>query len=152
MIKGIMNVDMLGFSSPELVLTIIFTKIWSKDSVQSVNEGFAEIGRIINLYIAAGIPKENLEIATVIHGKALNTNLKNDLYQKKFKTNNPNLDILKQFTALNAQLLACGQAEIFFHMTQDDLLPEVKTAFSAQIVLSSFQLKGYVLYNIQEDK
>lgn len=128
--------------------------IWPKDSAsrRKLNEGFAEIGRIINLHVAAGVPKENLELAIVIHGGALNTYLKNEAFQKKFKLDNPNLGILKQFTDLHAELMACGQAEIFFRVPAEEMIPEVKTAFSAQVVLSTYQLKGYVLYNIEEEK
>ncbi|HEY2349070.1 MAG TPA: hypothetical protein VGH64_08650 [Puia sp.] len=128
--------------------------IWSKDSTgrRKLNEGLAEIGRIINLHVASGVPRENLELAIVIHGGAMNTYLKNEAFHKKFQTDNPNLDILKQFTDLHASLMACGQAEIFFRIPAEDMIPEVKTAFSAQVVLSTYQLKGYVLYNIEEEK
>jgi intracellular sulfur oxidation DsrE/DsrF family protein len=154
--SGVFSVPDIGYiPDPKMKYKLLFNmSLWSKDSnsIKNINGGFAEIGRIINLHIAAGIPKENIEIAIVIHGKALNTYLRNDAYQKKFKTNNPNLDIIKQLTALNTQLLACGQSEVFQRLSKEDLLPEVKTAYSAQIVLSSFQLKGYVLYNIQEER
>src|SRR5664279_806585 len=123
--------------------------LWPKDSAgrRNLNEGLAEIGRIINLHVASGVPRENLELAIVIHGGALNTYLKNEAFHKKFNTDNPNLDILKQFTDLHTNLMACGQAEIFFRIPAEDLIPVVKTAFSAQVVLSTYQLKGYVLYN-----
>jgi intracellular sulfur oxidation DsrE/DsrF family protein len=154
--SGVFPVPDIGYvPDPKMKYKLLFNMtLWSKDSnsIKNINGGFAEIGRIINLHIAAGIPKENLEIAVVIHGSALNTFLRNESYQKIFKTNNPNLDIIKQFTALNVQLLACGQSELFHHLSKEDLLPEVRTAYSAQIVLSSFQLKGYVLYDIQEEK
>jgi hypothetical protein len=140
---------------PAIKYKLLFNMtIWPKDSAsrRKLNEGFAEIGRIINLHVAAGVPKENLELAIVIHGGALNTYLKNEAFQKKFKLDNPNLGILKQFTDLHAELMACGQAEIFFRVPAEEMIPEVKTAFSAQVVLSTYQLKGYVLYNIEEEK
>jgi hypothetical protein len=48
--------------------------------------------------------------------------------------------------------MACGQAEIFFRIPAEDMIPEVNTSYSAQVVLSTYQLKGYVLYNINEEK
>ena len=140
---------------PSMKYKLLFNMtIWPKDSVsrRKLNEGFAEIGRIINLHVAAGVPKENLELAIVIHGGALNTYLKNEAFRKKFKTDNPNLEILKQFTDLHTRLMACGQAEIFFRIPAEDMIPEVNTSYSAQVVLSTYQLKGYVLYNINEEK
>jgi hypothetical protein len=140
---------------PSIKYKLLFNMtIWSKDSIslRRINEGFAEIGRIINLHVAAGIPIENLELAVVIHGSALNTYLKNDVYLRKFKTDNPNLELIKQLIALHTKLLACGQAELFFRIPPEDMIPEVRTAYSAQVVLSTYQLKGYVLFNIQEEK
>jgi hypothetical protein len=138
---------------PSMKYKLLFNMTaWTKDSIKSINEGLAEIGRIINLHVAAGVPKENLELAIVIHGSALNVYLNNETYLKKFKTNNPNIDILKQFTALNTRLIACGQAELFFQILPENMLPEVKTAYSARVALSTYQLKGYVLYDISNDK
>jgi hypothetical protein len=127
--------------------------VWSKDtaSIRQINGGLAEIGRIINLHVASGIPKENLDIAIVIHGAALNVYLSTEFYRKKFKVENPNLDILKQFTALKAKFMACGQAERYFGFDPGEMIPEVRTALTAQVVLSSYQLKGYVLYNVSNE-
>jgi intracellular sulfur oxidation DsrE/DsrF family protein len=126
---------------------------WSKDTsaIRQINGGLAEVGRIINLHIAAGIPKENLDIAMVVHGGALNVYLTNEAYRKKFNVDNPNLDILKQFTSIKTRLLACGQAELFFNIPAADMIPDVKTALTAKVVLSTYQLKGYVLYNVNND-
>ena len=58
---------------------------------------------------------------------------------------------MTQFTALRAKFMACGQAERYFGFVQEELLPEVRTALTAQVVLSTYQLKGYVLYNISNE-
>ena len=125
---------------PAMKYKLLFAmEVWGRDSASKtkINEGLAEIGRIINLHIAAGVPKENLELAIVIHGAPMNVYLKNEVYQKKFKTNNPNLDILKQFIDIKTNLIACGQAEIYFNMPASDMIPEVKTAYSAKVAFST---------------
>jgi len=140
---------------PSMRYKLLFNlTVWSsKDTaaIRQINGGLSEIGRIINLHVAAGIPKENLDIAIVIHGGALNVYLANEFYKKKFKVDNPNLDLFKQFTALKAKLMACGQAERYFGFVQEELIPEVRTALTAQVVLSTYQLKGYVLYNVSNE-
>jgi intracellular sulfur oxidation DsrE/DsrF family protein len=140
---------------PSIKYKLLFNMtLWSKDTTsrRQINDGLAEIGRVVNLHVAAGVPKENLELAIVVHGMAMNVYLKNEEYRRKFKMDNPNLDILKQFIAIKTNLLACGQAELFFNMPSDEFIPEVKTDYSAKVVLSTYQLKGYVLYNIEEEK
>jgi len=149
----VMNVTEKADSTMKYKLLFNMT-LWPKDSIgrRKLNEGLAEIGRIINLHVASGVPRENLELAIVIHGGALNTYLTNDAFRKKFKTDNPNLDILRQFSDLHARLIACGQAELFFNIPAENMITEVKTAFSARVALSTYQLKGYTLFNIEEEK
>jgi intracellular sulfur oxidation DsrE/DsrF family protein len=133
---------------------LIEMTLWSKDSSarKEINAGLAEVGRLINLHVAAGVPKENIHVVIVIHGPALNVYLDNQHYRKKFNTDNPNLDILKQMHEMGTKFLACGQAEYFFGISKEEMIPEAMTALSAQVVVSNYQLKGYVLYHVDEDK
>ncbi|PWT76336.1 MAG: hypothetical protein C5B59_06880 [Bacteroidetes bacterium] len=132
---------------------LIESTIWSKDTAswKEINDGLAEAGRIINLHIAAGVSKENMEVVIVVHARALNVFLQDSIYKRKFKVRNPNLDILGQFANLNVKLIACGQAMQFFEFDKKDFIPEVRTALSAKVVLSTYQLKGFVLYQIREE-
>ena len=65
---------------------------------------------------------------------------------------NPNLQLIKDLEKVGARIIACGQAMAFLNVKKDDLLPEVKVSLTAQTVLSSYQLKGYVHYQIADDK
>jgi intracellular sulfur oxidation DsrE/DsrF family protein len=127
---------------------------WHADSAseREINGGLAEVGRLINLHIAAGISQKNIDAVVVIHGGALNVLLNNEAYRKKFHTDNPNLGLLRQFTQLGIKLITCGQAMAYFNFDRKDMIPEIKTALSAQVVLSNYQLKGFVLYKITDDK
>ena len=126
---------------------------WSKDSAshKEINWALAEVGRIINLHIAGGVPKENVKTVLVIHARALNAVLNNEAYRKKFKTDNPNLALLKQFDSLGIKLVVCGQAMAFLGFKREELIPEVRTAISAKVALSTYQLKGYVLYEMKDE-
>lgn len=126
---------------------------WSKDTAdrKEINVGLSEAGRIINLHVAAGIPKENIEVVIVVHAAALNAYLQDSIYRKKFQINNPNLDILRQFSNLGVKLIACGQAMQFFNFDKKDFIPEVRTSLSARVVLSTYELKGYALYQVRNE-
>lgn len=121
---------------------------WEKDSakLREISGSLAEVGRIINLHAAAGIDKKNIETVVVAHGGILNAFLTNEKYQKKFHTDNPNLDIIKQLEKDNVKIIACGQAMHFINIPKEDLLPVVKVAISAKVALSTYISKGYVLY------
>jgi len=133
---------------------LIELTLWSKDSaaVKEINGGLAEVGRLINLHVASGIPKDHIHVVIVVHGPALNAFLNDEHYRKKFKTANPNLDILEQFRALGTKFIACGQAQTFLGIPREDMIPDIATALTAQVVLSNYQLKGYVLYHEDEEK
>lgn len=116
---------------------------------KEINGGLAEIGRVINLHVASGIPIKRIFPVIVVHGMALNAISNNKTYQSKFHCDNPSLALISSLEKLaGAKFMACGQAMALFGFTKDDLLPEVKVSLTAQTVLSSYQLKGYVLYKI----
>ena len=118
---------------------------------KEINGGLSEIVRIINLHVASGIPLKKIIPVIVVHGMALQTIIKNEIYQKKFKIDNPNIpvvyDLIKK---TGAKFIACGQAIAYFDFNREDFLPDIKISLTAQTVLSGYQLKGYVLYKISE--
>jgi len=119
-----------------------------KDSTETkdIANGLAEAGRVINLHYAAGVPLKNLHVVLVVHGGALDALIKNEAYQKRYKTDNPNLAFLKEFQSIGVQIVACGQAMFFFDIKSQDLVPGVKVAYSAKTAMTSYQMKGYVLH------
>ncbi|HEV7231954.1 MAG TPA: DsrE family protein [Bacteroidia bacterium] len=117
------------------------------DSVASeLNYGLVEIARIINLHVASGVPLKKIHIVIVAHGFGLNVLTSNAYYKEHFKRENPNLKLINQLAALDARFIACGQALAYFNVNKEALLPNVKVSLTAQTVLSSYALKGYMRY------
>jgi intracellular sulfur oxidation DsrE/DsrF family protein len=122
-----------------------------KDSAaaKEISEGLAEVGRIINLHIASGIPKNKLDVVVVVHGPALYALYTNDVYKKKYGINNPNIVLINELMKNGVKFIACGQVMNFFDVKQEEMVPNIKISLTAQTVLSNYQLKGYVWYLIQ---
>ncbi len=120
------------------------------DSTSSSNNlGLVEVARILNLHVASGIPINKITPVIVVHGGALNAISTNEHYKDRYKTDNPNLKLIKSLEQqLGAKFIACGQAMSFFKFKKEDILPEVKISITAQTVLSSYQLKGFVKYDL----
>ncbi len=119
------------------------------DSTKNQVDGsLSEVARIINLHLAAGIPVKNIIPVIVGHGRVLNAFRTNASYRAKFKLDNPNLKLLDEFRKIGIKFIACGQAMAFQGITKEELLPDVKISLTAQTVLSSYQLKGFVLKKI----
>ena len=122
-----------------------------KLKAQEINRGLSEIGRIINLHVASGISPKKLDVVIVTHSRALFSLLKNEAFNKEYKSDNPNIALINEMTKAGATFIACGQALEFLEISQESLLPSVKISIAAKVSLSTYQLKGYVLYEIGED-
>ena len=119
--------------------------------VKDENRGLAEIGRIVNLHVAAGIPLQNIDIVIVTHRKALYSLFSNEAFKKEFKADNPNIQIIRELESAGAKFIACGQAMQFLDIDKGSLSPEVKIAIAAKVALSTYQQKGYTMFEIDED-
>lgn len=115
---------------------------------KELNEGLIEIARRLNLHAASGIPAKRIIPVIVIHAGALNAVKTNAAYQKRYKTDNPNIKLVEEMKQLGAKFIVCGQSMVFTDTKKDDLLPDIKISVTAQTALSSYQLKGYVLFKV----
>lgn len=121
-----------------------------KDSAaaKDFSEGLSEVGRIINLHIASGIPKNKLSVVVVVHGPALYALYTNEQYHKKWGIDNPNIPLISELMKNGVKFIACGQAMNFLGVKKEDMVPNIRISLTAQTVLSNYQLKGYVLFPI----
>jgi intracellular sulfur oxidation DsrE/DsrF family protein len=113
------------------------------------NWGVSNIGRIMNLHVASGIPKNKLNFVVAVHGMAMISFLSNEEYQKRFKRDNPNLNLIDELSKAGVKFLACGQSVSWMGLDRSKLSDQVKIALSAQTVLTSYQLKGYILKSME---
>ncbi|RTL60289.1 MAG: hypothetical protein EKK37_05485 [Sphingobacteriales bacterium] len=112
--------------------------------IKDNNEGLVEVVRVINLHVASGIPLKRIIPVIVVHGGALNAFTTNEYYNKKFKSDNPNIKVIGELEKLGAKIIACGQAMAYKNIQKEDLLPTIKVSITAQTVLTNYQLKGFV--------
>lgn len=132
---------------PTLDYKLMFELVQNNpDSISGANAGMVEIARVINLHVASGIPVEKIFPVIVIHGPVLNAFTSNEFYNEKFKTDNPNLKLISDLEALGTKFIACGQAMYYFDIKDKDLLSTIKVALTAQTILSSYRLKGYLKF------
>lgn len=122
----------------------------SSEKAKEINGALAEVARIINLHIAAGVPKENLEVRVIAHGSGLFSLLDDAHYRKKFRINNPNSKLVKELQDAGVQFSSCGQAMKFLSIEKENLLPNIKLAYSAKTVISNYILKGYQLTDVND--
>ncbi len=125
------------------ILMEITTGIKDTAAAKEINGALAEVGRQINLHVAAGVPKKNLDIV-VAHGGVLKSFYTDSLYKKNYKIKNPNDSLFNELRGAGVKFIACGQAMNFMSIEKPQLFSWVKVALSAQTVITDYQLKGYI--------
>ena len=152
---GVMPVDnVTDKPDPSVKYKLLFDfSKGTNDSVKAkdINRGLVEIGRIINLQIVAGVPRENLELVIVTHGRALFSLLSAEAFKKQFKAENPNITIIQELESAGAKFVACGQAMQFQDIDRSSLPPNIRVAIAAKVALSTYQQKGYTTYEIADE-
>lgn len=111
----------------------------------SVNRGLNRVARFLNLHGKNGVPTENMQLAVVLHGQALNTALNDESYQTRYQLHNPNLDLVQKLSAAGVQFYVCGQSMGFREYAKSELAEPVKLAASAMTMVHQLQFEGYTL-------
>ncbi len=106
-----------------------------------LNRQLESAARFINMHVAAGVPKENLKLAIVVHGGAA-IDLTRDA---KFGSVNPNAGLIAALQEAGVSIQLCGQTAVARDISADDLLPGVTMALSAMTAHAQLQQAGYTL-------
>jgi len=148
-VSPVQGIDFVPDPSKQYNLIFDFTH-FKKDTANTINNGLTEIARIINLHVAAGIPKDHIHPVIVSHAKALFSLFNNEAYLAKYKKDNPNIKIVNEMMTAGIKFIACGQAMNFLDIKKEQFYPGVKVALSAKTTLSYYMQQGYMLYDIDE--
>jgi intracellular sulfur oxidation DsrE/DsrF family protein len=110
-----------------------------------LNQNFDTVARYLNQHARAGVPRERLKAALVIHGTAGKDTLTNDEYKKRFGKDNPNLKLLDELKAAGVQIYLCGQTAMGRNLPRNVVAPAVTFAWSAMVAHMALDRDGYVL-------
>jgi intracellular sulfur oxidation DsrE/DsrF family protein len=110
-----------------------------------LNRKFDSLARFINMHTAAGVKKENIHLALVVHGKAIFDLLNNASYQQKYETTNPNEPLLKALLQNNVRVILCGQSAAANTVQGSQLVEGVEIQLSAMTAHALLQQEGYTV-------
>jgi intracellular sulfur oxidation DsrE/DsrF family protein len=116
-----------------------------------VNGGIEEVMRIINLHGAAGVKKSDLDVYVIFHGPGAASFLDDDLFNKQFQVNNPNLPLIKQLQDAGVKLVVCGQTLGLRNMNIAAFPDGTLTSYSARTAISDLVQRGFMLYDVSSD-
>lgn len=110
-----------------------------------LNRKFDSLARFINMHVAAGVKKENIQLALVVHGKATFDLLDNAGYQKKYALDNPNKPLLNALMENNVRVILCGQSAAAHEVDANQLIKGVEVELSAMTAHALLQQAGYTV-------
>lgn len=117
------------------------------DDPKKVNPLFNTAARYLNMHAKAGVPKENIKVALVVHGGAANDLLRNSKYNELYQTDNPNLPLLTALNKAGVEIILCGQTAAHRKIVKNDVHENVQFALSAMTALVTLQNLEYQLIN-----
>ena len=110
-----------------------------------LNRKFDSLARFMNMHVAAGVKKENIQLALVVHGKATFDLLDNTSYQKKYALDNPNKPLLNALMENNVRVILCGQSAAANEIDASQLIEGVEVELSAMTAHALLQQAGYTV-------
>jgi len=122
---------------------IIFEITRVAPSPDKVNPGLDRVARFLNVMAASGIMPKEMELAAVIHGPAASAVLKNEIFNDRFKMDNPNERIIKDLKEAGVKLYVCGQTLADNGFEHQWVNEQIAIALAALVVVPTYQLKGY---------
>jgi len=114
--------------------------------VGELNRQFVSSARFLNMHVANGVDPENINLAIVIHGKAVLDVTKQEFYEDKTVADNANAGLIAKLVENGVEVFVCGQSAAFQGVKTSDLLPGVKMSLSAMTAHATLQQSGYT-YN-----
>ena len=125
---------------------VLFDITKGAENPKDILPGLDHASRLLNVLSLSGVPAKNIHMVLVFHGAATTIgSMNNETYQAKFHVDNPNAPVLKQLREAGAEIYVCGQAMHALHFTDSEVLPDVKVATAAVVVLVVYQNNGYAL-------
>ena len=113
------------------------------DMELGLNVSLNSVARFINMHAAAGVPRENIRAAVVVHGSA-GWELLNDAgYRERHGVGNPNAELIRELTAFGARVILCGQTAASRGIPRDQVMSGVEVALSAMTAFLVLQEDGY---------
>lgn len=130
---------------PKMKYKILIELTEGSAKSDTLNIYLEAVATLINMHAVEGVPKENLDFIVVLRKMATNSILNNEYYNERFKTDNPNLQLIKELEEAGVKFYVCGQTLIRAKIDRSKLLPQAKVATAVLTAMTTFQLQGYKL-------
>jgi intracellular sulfur oxidation DsrE/DsrF family protein len=132
------------FATPvDMTFQIAFDLAVGSEGPDDLNQGLNSVARFLNMHGAAGVPRDRLQVAVVIHGTAAKDFLNAAAFQDFAGYRNPNLELIEELAAFGVRFVMCGQSLSARGVPRGELVEPVEVALSAMTAHLVLQAEGY---------
>jgi len=141
----------LKIENPDLLLKkdkkykIIFDVYSDGKDKKKLNGSINTVARFLNMHAQNGVKKDNMDVVLILHGAATKNAISDKAFQKAFKIDNPNTELIKALNNSAVKVYVCGQSFLHQGYERKDLSKDVKLSLSALTTLVYYQSEGYQL-------
>jgi intracellular sulfur oxidation DsrE/DsrF family protein len=128
---------------PNLEYHIVIDVNTGSDTPDEYNPSLINVARLMNLHAIAGVPREKIHVILAVHAMSTYSLMNNEAHQAKYKTDNPNLKLIKALQDGGAKIVVCGQSLIARQVDPKKLAEGVEIGTSMLTTVTMYQLKGY---------
>lgn len=129
--------------TPGLSNKIVIQITRSDGEMTNANLGLERTARMVNLYVASGIPKEQLKFVVSVTGDATPAMLNNQQFNRLYGVDNPNLKLIDELKKAGVIISVCDQSVAFHHYQFDWIDKSVVHALSSPTTVSTLENQGY---------
>jgi len=122
---------------------VAFEVATTPEDADQLNVTFNSVARFINMHAQAGVPREHIRTAIVVHGPAAWDLLNDAAYQERTGVANPNTTLLRELMSVGTKVILCGQTAASRGVPTDRLVDGVQVALSAMTAFAILQDDGF---------
>ena len=112
-------------------------------SPERLNVVLNSVARYLNMHAQAGVPRDRIDAAVVVHGTAGWEMLDHEAYRARHGVDNPNVELIKELVDAGVDVILCGQTASARGIPVDGLVDEVQVALSAMTAFLVLQDDGF---------
>ncbi len=142
-VKEIKNPDYKTNTSE--TFKVVFDIMDSPEDLKAINKKIETAARFLNMHAQAGVPHEQLKVALVVHNKASKDIITDKAYMDRYKTKNPNSQLIESLMDAGVEVIFCGQSSKSRGFPKEDLIPGTQISLSAMTALIQLQNQNYRL-------
>jgi intracellular sulfur oxidation DsrE/DsrF family protein len=133
---------------PKETYKIVYDITKGGKHASSSNPSLHNVARALNLFGTVDMPRENLDVAVILHGPATPVALSQEAYKARFGVDNPNNDLIEKLLAAGVKLYVCGQAIADHGYPYQNVRSNIEVVLGALAAEAVLESKGYDLFKL----